>query len=264
MRPFDHAVIYCGDQLDSLAGTFRRLGFFVTPRGDHSLGSSNYLIIFRSNYLELLGFPAGGPQSRSELANARPGLNGLVFRSQDAQRDHEQLLASGVLVTDVQSFSRPVDLGQGEPPASWPLARFRTVRAQPGWCPAGRVYFCEHLTPELVWRDAWQSHLNTALDLVGAQLTCSDLALQRDRWSRLLGEAAVADQAGGLLVSAPPVSIRLEAADADRMVGLTLRVASLDALAHLLSLDGIAFEQSAGALQVAPADAGGVALRFIV
>ena len=38
--------------------------------------------------------------------------------------------------------------------------------APPGSTPAkiamGRVYFCEHLTPELVWRPEWQSHPNGA------------------------------------------------------------------------------------------------------
>jgi hypothetical protein len=42
-------------------------------------------------------------------------------------------------------------------------ASFRTTRFTPGTYPAGRVYFCQHLTPELVWRNEWQSHANQAI-----------------------------------------------------------------------------------------------------
>ena len=37
-------------------------------------------------------------------------------------------------------------------------ARFRTVRFESGRFSAGRIYFCEHDTPELVWRQEWQTH----------------------------------------------------------------------------------------------------------
>lgn len=41
----DHAVINVADQLDSASARFRRLGFQLTERGHHSLGSSNHLAI---------------------------------------------------------------------------------------------------------------------------------------------------------------------------------------------------------------------------
>jgi hypothetical protein len=39
-------------------------------------------------------------------------------------------------------------------------AKFRTVSVRPDVFSEGRVYFCEHGTPELVWRKEWQSHQN--------------------------------------------------------------------------------------------------------
>jgi hypothetical protein len=40
------------------------------------------------------------------------------------------------------------------------LARFRTVRTAPELFEAGRVYYCQHYTPELVWHRPWMSHAN--------------------------------------------------------------------------------------------------------
>ena len=57
-----------------------------------------------------------------------------------------------------KAFSRPVELPDGTSDA-----RFRTAHLRSGVFPGGRVYFCEHGTPELVWRTEWQSHANGAL-----------------------------------------------------------------------------------------------------
>ena len=59
-----------------------------------------------------------------------------------------------------QSFSRPVTVDGIEQ-----LARFRTVRTAPDLFAAGRVYYCQHYTPELVWHPSWMSHTNGCLGL---------------------------------------------------------------------------------------------------
>ena len=52
----DHAVIALRD-LDAAAASFSRLGFTLTPRGVHSIGSQNHCIMFGSTYIELLAAP---------------------------------------------------------------------------------------------------------------------------------------------------------------------------------------------------------------
>ena len=52
-------------------------------------------------------------------------------------------------------FSRPVTIDGQEHEAS-----FRTVRLKPDFFGGGRIYFCHHLTPELVWRPEWLNHPN--------------------------------------------------------------------------------------------------------
>ncbi len=53
----DHLVINSLFDMDSAEGLMSRLGFALTPRGYHSLGSINHLIVFEGHYLELIGCP---------------------------------------------------------------------------------------------------------------------------------------------------------------------------------------------------------------
>lgn len=146
----DHLVINSHFALDDCAKWFRALGFTLTPRGYHSLGSINHLIMFSDHYLELIGLPVGGEKLRQELLNNSPGIDGLVFASDSAQATASTLHAAGLQAQPVQHFSREVVIGdeRGE-------ARFSTVRLVPGSFSAGRVYFCQHHTPEWVWREEW-------------------------------------------------------------------------------------------------------------
>ena len=61
----DHIVIDVRDRIDDAARHFSELGFLLTPRGHHTLGSSNHLAMFATDYLELLG--------GNKVAVARPG-----------------------------------------------------------------------------------------------------------------------------------------------------------------------------------------------
>ena len=70
----DHAVINVMGKLDVAASQYSRLGFTLTERGHHSLGSSNNLAIFGENYLELLGYLPGNETKRADLWAHPPGL----------------------------------------------------------------------------------------------------------------------------------------------------------------------------------------------
>ena len=77
----DHAVINVGFEMDQAREIFTGLGFTLTERGYHSLGSINHLMMFETDYLELIGLPAGAGHDRPDLAGAPHGINGLVFES---------------------------------------------------------------------------------------------------------------------------------------------------------------------------------------
>ncbi|HEX3864740.1 MAG TPA: VOC family protein [Stellaceae bacterium] len=180
----DHVVIDVRDRMDEAANRFAALGFTLTPRGHHTLGSMNHLMMFATDYLELLGFGDGGA-SRPELAPFPIGLNGLVFKANDADAVYAHAAAAGLPILPVQSFSRPVELnGQRSD------ARFRTTRLDPTKIPMGRVYFCEHRTPELVWRSEWQAHANGARAIARIVVATPDPSRSAALFSALFGTAA--------------------------------------------------------------------------
>ena len=47
----DHTVINVQFDMDRAEGLFRDLGFTLTPRGYHSLGSIKHLMMFGTDYL---------------------------------------------------------------------------------------------------------------------------------------------------------------------------------------------------------------------
>ena len=153
--PLDHVVINTLFEMDRAAALMTQLGFTLTPRGFHSLGSINHLMVFEGHYLELVGLPLGTDVLRKDVLESPLGLNGLVFQANDIEACASQLRHNGLAMLEPQSFSRPVAIEGVEQ-----LARFRTVRTAPDLFEAGRVYYCQHNTPELVWRREWMSHAN--------------------------------------------------------------------------------------------------------
>lgn len=156
----DHIVINVLFDMDRASTLMAQLGFTLTPRGHHSLGSINHLMMFEHDYLELIGLPSGTDKLRKDVLESPRGLNGLVFKVSDADACGRALRERGLAMLEPHGFSRPVTIDGVEH-----LARFRTVRTAPDLFEAGRVYYCQHDTPELVWHRPWMSHANGAIAL---------------------------------------------------------------------------------------------------
>jgi len=163
--PLDHLVINTRFGTDAAARLFAALGFTLTPQGRHAFGSVNYLMVFQDDYLELIGLPTDGGTLRQEILDNPAGIDGLVYKPASADAVHATLTRAGAAVAPLHAFTRPLELDGVQHEAS-----FRTVRYQPGAFEAGRVYYCQHLTPELVWRPEWQSHANSVRGLAGLTL----------------------------------------------------------------------------------------------
>jgi Glyoxalase-like domain len=164
----DHVVVNVRDQLDEALEAYQRLGFTMTPRGYHTLGSMNHLAILGTEYLELI---AARPSdtARPEILGSPAGLNGLVFGTDDSTATYSALHEAGVPVLPPLQFSRPVALEAGARDAT-----FRTVRLPPETTEAGRIYFCHHFSRDLVWRDEWRHHPNGAIGIVRAVIAARD------------------------------------------------------------------------------------------
>lgn len=167
--------------MDEAQERFRQLGFTLTERGYHSLGSINHLMMFDRDYLELVGVPEGSQQVRREIADSPLGLNGLVFATEDARSLYRQLRAQGVPVSAPVDFDRPVTIDGVERRAA-----FTTVRLDAGHVPAGRVYFCQHKTRDLVWRSEWQQHVNGATGLASFTFVVPEPAEEAFKYERFL------------------------------------------------------------------------------
>jgi hypothetical protein len=181
----DHVVINTLFDMDRAAALMSQLGFTLTPRGYHSLGSINHLMMFEHDYLELIGLPAGTDKLRKDVLESPRGLNGLVFKVSDADAIARALRESGLAMLEPQSFSRPVTIdGVGH------LARFRTVRAAPEVFEASRVYYCQHYTPELVWHRPWMSHPNAVRGLSELVIVTSNAEIDVPRYAKAAQSSA--------------------------------------------------------------------------
>lgn len=195
---FDHAVLNLHYDLDAGEDLFRSLGFNITPRGYHTLGSMNHLIVFGTDYFELVGIDPNNPNPRKELLDWPVGLNGLVYGSDDIEVTHARLKARQLPVLEPKSFSRPVTVDGAEVEAS-----FRTAHMAADYFPASRLYFCEHRTPELVWHNSFMRHANTADSIRGIMVAADDPEAQADRLARALGVRSVSKprvDAGGVRI----------------------------------------------------------------
>ncbi len=274
IRPvLDHVVVNVMGNLDEAAAQYTRLGFQLTERGHHTLGSSNNLAIFGTNYLELLGYLPGRESMRADLWAHPPGLTGLVFKSADADLVYSTLRERGIQVQEPMSFSRPVALADGVQDA-----RFKVIRVAGEEVQNGRTFFCHHDTPELVWRPEWQSHPNGVTGIAEFVIASREPARTAALYQRMFGPDLLAPISGGVsfragtatvLVLEPAAVAKRYAGTAltsedgsDRMVALTFKVASLAKPRALFDASGIAYRAFADGIVVAHADAANVALAF--
>ena len=189
--PLDHLVINTHFEMNAAQAIFEQLGFTLTPRGRHSLGSINHLMVFDNDYLELIGLPSDGGPLRKDVLESPVGIDGLVFQTSDATRTHQLLQANGLAVQPVQAFSRPVELD-----GVVSEARFETVRFVSGQFSAGRLYYCKHFTPELVWRKEWQAHSNRVNKLAGLLIVCESPKQEAKLYVAAAGGVATAGANG--------------------------------------------------------------------
>ena len=267
----DHVVVNTRDRIDEAADIYRALGFTLTPKGHHSLGSVNHLAIFGTDYLELIGVPdASSP--RQDVMAFPPGLNGLVFGTDDSAALHAALTQSGIAASAPREFSRPVALADGTRDAV-----FRTVHLDPQPVWPGRIYFCHHFTRDLVWQDAFRRHANGAVGVERTLIASDDPARLGALFGRAFGASAVRAVFGGisLAVGLSRVDVLEHAAvasalgdcapdaagRAEYMAALTLRTVSLAQAEAALSAAPV--RRHPGRLTVPAAAAFGCALEFV-
>jgi hypothetical protein len=272
----DHAVVNVRDEMDRAVEIYRRLGFHMTERGYHTLGSINHLAVLEQDYIELIGFEPDAANVRTDILRYPCGLNALVFGMSEANSVYAELQNSDVPAEPPVAFSRPVAVD-----GSNQNARFQTVRLAKDAVPGGRVYFCQHLTPELVWRPEWQRHANGAVALTRAVLVSADSSRAVAIFKRMFGDAVVSTDRNGAIISCKRFRIEVVPPDglagilgcntpeadgrSDYMAVMSVRTQSLDKAEAALSAGGINHTRFADGRVVVPAsETMNVTIEFVL
>ena len=204
IRGIDHVVIAVRD-LDRAQRTFERLGFTLTPRGFHTLGSANHCAMLGSDYIELLALPH--PHSAlayyTEFLARGEGLAAVALATANADAAYAELAAAGIEADAPLDFSRPVRLAEGERDAA-----FRIVQLPPALTPGCRSFLCQHYTRDLVWRPEYRSHAIGVTGLAAIAVVAEDAVSAARDYARLF-DATPQKIDEGLLVTtgSAPVAV---------------------------------------------------------
>ncbi len=278
--PLDHAVITVRDRMDEAQAIYTRMGFTLTERSFHAAGSCNHLMVFEHDYLELIAFPPAGQKIRPDLLESPIGLDGLVLKAGDVDGIHQELVARGFPAGAPQPLARMLTL-----PGSTieQEARFTTVRFPRGALQGGRLYYCRHETPQLVWHPPFLSHANGAAGIASFTIAVPDPAKEIAQYEKILDAAGTIAADGSARISLGTATLELltpavlhttlgalacDPADADGqkrdayMAMVTIRVRDITSAQDVLQRGGFSFEQRGDRLIVPAAEAMNCTIGF--
>jgi len=199
----DHLGHFVPD-LDAAAAVWERLGFKVTPTSVHQVsgkpaGTSNRCVMLDEGYLELLAPTMDTPNAQRvrERMKLFVGVHLACFGTPDAAAEQRRLADHGFEPEPVVALQRKIDTGDS--------VGFRVVYVPAGKMPEGRVQYCEHLTPELVWREAFVNPFR----LRAVYVVADDPEETAARWGRF----------GGLLPRPEDGFVRLDTARGRVVIG---------------------------------------------
>jgi hypothetical protein len=177
----DHLAHFVPD-LDAAARLLETLGLAATPESAHRVkgqpaGTSNRCVMLEQGYLEILCPKLDTPHAQRvrNLMARYDGVHLACFGTPDAGFEHQRLAAHGFEPEPIVDLGRTVASGEE--------LRFRVVYVPPGKMPEGRVQYCEHLTPEHLWKDEYVNPL--ALEEI--YVVADDPAKTAARWALFAG-----------------------------------------------------------------------------
>ena len=274
VKGLDHVVVMV-DGIDAAEAAYTRLGFQVQPRGFHKkLGTANHLMIFDTDYFEILGIVEDTEfnAERREWLKAGGGLANVALATDGADLAFDAFKAAGLNPDAPLAFDRAVEIdGKTE------LAQFRTVRIPKTNMPVVGFFVCDHLTPQFVYRPEWAKHPNGARGILGVTV----IAEQPEKWApeleKYFGEGSTKREGDGLRADTGTQPIHyLSRRDfmarypgvtpvraGDHPALLSVRVESLGACEALLKQNGVKLlKPDSGRIVVPPSEAAHLTLEF--
>ncbi|MCP5365977.1 MAG: VOC family protein [Hyphomicrobiales bacterium] len=153
---------------EPVATNYAKLGFHLTDITYHPTGTGNRLIIFGSNFFELIVVTHReklAERSRAMVDDFlvhRSGLSGIAMLSRDQKADVAAFEAAGVPVLMTHAFQRPITLPDGRPG----MADVEVVFTKDLETPLVFFFTSRQKRPEAIWQPVWQNHPNGAVDIL--------------------------------------------------------------------------------------------------
>ena len=223
----DHVAHFVPD-IDAASAALGSAGFTLTPFSAQShrltpegplvpAGTGNRCVMFESGYLEFLT-PTGDTPVADQLRSAIAryvGVHLIAFGTGAPDDDHARLTAAGFDPLVPVALQRPISTPDGES-----TARFTVVRVPPGRMAEGRIQFCRHHTPELVWQPRWTRHANAVTGLASVLVCVADPKEAARRYSAFTGLACEAHGSAWRLETARGAVVIAGADAVERTLGI--------------------------------------------
>jgi hypothetical protein len=190
----DHVAHFVPD-IDAASEDLARMGFTVTPFSAqlHRLeaggplvpaGTGNRIVMLKQGYVEFLTPIAATPLADQLHAAIKRyvGVHLIAFGTTAPDLDRARLTSAHFEPYDPIALQRNI-----ETPSGSDTARFTVVRVPPRTMPEGRIQYCQHHTPQLVWQPRWLEHPNGAEGLAGTLLCVEEPQQTAQRYARFTG-----------------------------------------------------------------------------
>lgn len=282
----DHPLVTVRNHAEALE-LYRKMGFAPSPISYHPWGSVTSLMMFPSNFIELIGVDDAskfgtnsvngfcfGRQLGQFLDRGEEGVSLVALHSKDADADHARIVEAGLESQGRIDFRRKMTLPDGrDDEAVVSLALFIDPTL-----PDASNFICHQHRPELIWVKGWQNHPNGA-DGILAVTYLADPATLEARWRAIYGDAVKyngavleADTQCGVLramdaataaLEFPGISLPNRAEQRPHAIAIRLRTTSLTTLRSILEHNQVPHREVPGRVFVEPQAAGNVILEFV-
>jgi len=282
----DHPLVTVRNHAEALE-LYRKMGFAPSPVSYHPWGSVTSLMMFPSNFIELIGVDdpskfgtnsvngfCFGRQLGQFLDRGEEGVSLVALHSKDADADHARMVEAGLESQGRIDFRRKMTLPDGrDDEAVVSLALFIDSAL-----PDASNFICHQHRPELIWVKGWQNHPNGA-DGILAVTYLADPAALETRWRAIYGDAVKyngavleADTQCGILramdaataaLEFPGITLPNRAEQRPHAIALRLHTTSLTTLRSILEHNAVPHREVPGRVFVEPQAAGNVILEFV-
>lgn len=199
----DHPLIAVRD-LNKAIETFRSLGFFIAPPGQHPWGTSTALALFRHQILEIVsigdaslldGYEAGGFRFGRHIEEHLEKSEGVALTAlftENAEEAEAQLASRGLPCTGTINFGRDVVRADGQPDRTKTTLKVLRNDAMPRLS----VFACQQHRRDLLEFPDRMNHPNGAHGFDAVTIVAEDITPVLDWLTRIHDVSAITDAEG--------------------------------------------------------------------